>query len=153
MKADAATGNVNVLPARRLKLPVLDRRHAGREFVWLTLEAPADWRSLPGQFVNVLCMPDEHAPAATDGRVLDGESVWPRTEGLELAQPGPIVRRPYSISRIRREGDRVRLILLVQRRARARDSYRSSRSALRWTSSGRWALTLRRRRTSGYACS
>jgi len=116
MKADAATGNVNVLPARRLKLPVLDRRPAGREFVWLTLAAPADWRSLPGQFINVLCVSDERAPAATDGRVLDGESVWPRTEGLELAQPGPIVRRPYSVSRIQREGNHVRLILLVQRR-------------------------------------
>jgi len=116
MKADAVTDNVNVSSARRLKLPVLDRRPARRDFLWLTLAAPADWRSLPGQFINVLCVPDEHAPAATDGRVLDGESVWPRTEGLELTRPGPIVRRPYSVSRIQREGDRVRLVLLVQRR-------------------------------------
>ena len=37
----------DVSKPRRLDLPIVARRPAGREFAWLTLDAPPDWQSLP----------------------------------------------------------------------------------------------------------
>ena len=48
---------------RRLDLPVAARRALGHKFVCLTLSAPPDWESLPGQFINVLCESDVRALA------------------------------------------------------------------------------------------
>ncbi len=100
---------------RRLRLPILERRTAGRDFVWLTLRAPSDWVNLPGQFVNVLCESDLAEHAAAEGRVLEwNEGTWPQTTGLELAREWPVARRPMSIARVRRRGAEVDLMLLVR---------------------------------------
>jgi len=99
---------------RRLALALVDCRRAGRDFAWLTLEAPPDWESLPGQFVNVLCESDPRAAAASEGRLLDDKGEWPRTTGLEIGRRRPVVRRPYSIARVVRRGRGVRLELLVR---------------------------------------
>jgi len=99
---------------RRLDLAVADRRPAGRDFVWLALEAPPDWRSLPGQFVNVLCESDAREMRASEGRPLDDDAEWPQATGLELGGRRPLGRRPYSIARVERRKGRVRVHLLVQ---------------------------------------
>ncbi len=100
---------------RRLDLPVLDSRAAGRDFVWLTLRAPPDWASRPGQFVNVLCESDPAGSEAADGRVIEWpEGAWPETTGLELAREWPVARRPMSIARLQRRGEDVDLVLLVR---------------------------------------
>jgi len=107
----------SVSPARRLDLPLLDRRDVGGGHVRLVLGAPADWVSLPGQFINVRCESAPQAAASAQRRPLDygdgGE--WPRTTGLELGRRRwPVVRRPMSLSRVRVEGHRPRLEVLVQ---------------------------------------
>jgi len=101
---------------RRLDLTVVGLRRAGRDFAWLSLDAPPDWVSWPGQFVNVLCQSDAAASAASDGRVLDDAAgaEWPLATGLEIARRWPVVRRPYSVARVVRAGGRVRLDLLVR---------------------------------------
>jgi dihydroorotate dehydrogenase electron transfer subunit len=100
---------------RRLDLPVTARRALGHKFVCLTLAAPPDWESLPGQFINVLCESDVRALAASEGRPLDDScDLWPRTTGLEIARRWPVVRRPYSVSRIIRERDRLGIEILVR---------------------------------------
>ena len=106
----------DVSKPRRLDLQIVARRPAGREFAWLTLDAPPDWQSLPGQFVNILCESDERAGAATDGRVVDLEDggEWPVTTGLELGRKWPVVRRPFSVARVERAGGRVRLFVLAR---------------------------------------
>jgi dihydroorotate dehydrogenase electron transfer subunit len=114
MAAERATRGTDVSRARRLELPVVGRRPAGRDFVWLVLDAPPDWRSLPGQFVNILCESDAHEARASEGRVLDEADGWPETTGLELGGRRAFGRRPYSIARVERRGRQVRLHLLVQ---------------------------------------
>ncbi|MGB2797423.1 MAG: hypothetical protein WBD75_07395 [Phycisphaerae bacterium] len=114
MAAERATQEADVSRARRLELPVVDRRPAGRDFVWLVLDAPPDWRSLPGQFVNILCESDVREARASEGRVLDESEGWPETTGLELGGRRAFGRRPYSISRVECRGRQVRLHLLVQ---------------------------------------
>jgi len=115
MEPRGATTGEDVSPPRRLGLPLLDRRLAGRDFAWLVLGAPADWRSLPGQFVNVLCESDPTSLETADGRVLDWEDgAWPRTTGLELGRARPLVRRPLSVARVSWSGEGARLVLLVR---------------------------------------
>ena len=115
MAAGATADEAAVSRPRRMRAPLLDRRPAGRDFVWLTLRAPPDWRSLPGQFVNVLCGPDPEALAATDGRALDWEGgAWPEAAGLELAGPRPVVRRPLSVARLRAGRLGPEIVLLVR---------------------------------------
>ena len=114
MAATRATRGTDVSQARRLELPVVDCRPAGRDFVWLVLDAPPDWRSLPGQFVNVLCESDAREARASEGRVLDESEGWPEASGLELGGRRAFGRRPYSIARVERRGRQVRLHLLVQ---------------------------------------
>ena len=100
---------------RRLDLPVAARRSLGHQFVCLSLAAPPDWESLPGQFINILCESDPQALAASEGRPLDDScDPWPRTTGLEIARRWPVVRRPYSVSRIVRSGDRLGIEILVR---------------------------------------
>jgi len=100
---------------RRLDLPVVARRALGHKFVCLSLSAPPDWESLPGQFINILCESDVRALAASEGRPLDDSlDPWPRTTGLEIARRWPVVRRPYSVSRIVRSGDRFGIEILVR---------------------------------------
>jgi dihydroorotate dehydrogenase electron transfer subunit len=101
---------------RRLDLRVAGRLPAGRDFTRLVLDAPADWLSLPGQFVNVLCESDARAVLASENRPLDDADAadWPQATGLELSRRWPLVRRPLSISRVRRAGGDVRLELLVR---------------------------------------
>jgi len=137
MAARRAVQEADVSRARRLELAVVGRRPAGRDFVWLVLDAPPDWRSLPGQFVNVLCESDAREMRASEGRALDegggsrkGASPaapaagsykwpaeaegWPKATGLELGGRRAFGRRPYSIARVERRGRQVRLHLLVQ---------------------------------------
>ena len=110
-----AMSEAEVSHPRRLRLPLADLRRAGGDFVWLTLRAPPDWRSLPGQFVNVLCESDLAALAATDGRILEPETgVWPEATGLELRRPWPVVRRPMSVARVRPGSGGPEIILLVR---------------------------------------
>jgi len=93
-----------VSPARRLDVPLLDRRDAGAEYVRLVLGVPADWVSRPGQFINVRCESDARAAAASERRPLDYEEggEWPTATGLELGRRRwPVVRRPISVSRLR----------------------------------------------------
>jgi dihydroorotate dehydrogenase electron transfer subunit len=106
-----------VSPPRRLDVPLLERGDAGAGYVRLVLGAPADWVSRPGQFVNVRCESDPHAAARAERRELPyGDAgPWPQTTGLELGRRRwPVVRRPISVSRVRPDGDRVRLELLVR---------------------------------------
>jgi len=116
MAGESVAGGSEVAAPRRLDLPLLARRPAGSSFVRLILDAPPDWDSLPGQFINALCESDPQAVMAAEGRVLDdaegGE--WPQTTGLELARRWPLVRRPLSISRVFRDAGRVRLDILVR---------------------------------------
>ena len=114
MAAERATQEADVSRARRLELPVVGRRPAGRDFVWLVLDAPPDWRSLPGQFVNILCESDEREARASEGRVLDEAEGWPEATGLELGGRRAFGRRPYSVARVECRGRQVRLHLLVQ---------------------------------------
>jgi len=114
MAARRATQEADVSRARRLELPVVGRRPAGRDFVWLVLDAPPDWLSLPGQFVNILCESDAREARASEGRVLDEADGWPETTGLELGGRRAFGRRPYSIARVECRGRQVRLHLLVQ---------------------------------------
>jgi len=137
MAAERAIQEPEVSRARRLELPVVGCRPAGRDFVWLVLAAPPDWRSLPGQFVNVLCESDAREVRDSEGRALDeggglrkGASPaapasgshkwpaeadeWPQATGLELSGRRAFGRRPYSVARVERRGRQVRLHLLVQ---------------------------------------
>jgi len=114
MAARRATADTDVSRARRLELPVVGRRPAGRDFVWLVLDAPPDWLSLPGQFVNILCESDAREARASEGRVLDEAEGWPEATGLELGGRRAFGRRPYSIARVECRGRQVRLYLLVQ---------------------------------------
>jgi dihydroorotate dehydrogenase electron transfer subunit len=116
MTDQQASGGWECPAPRRLDLPLVARRAAGRAFTRLILDAPPDWYSLPGQFVNVLCESDPHAVMASEGRVLDDSdgAEWPRTTGLELSRRWPTVRRPLSVSRVVRESGVVRLDLLVR---------------------------------------
>jgi len=116
MAVEPANAEHQVTPPRRLDLALLDRRPAGRDYVRLVLDAPPDWHSLPGQFVNLLCESNLEALRASEGRALDDSEggEWPRTTGLELGRKWPVVRRPISISRVLRGGGRIRLDLLVR---------------------------------------
>lgn len=116
MAVESANAQHPAAPPRRLDLALLERRPAGRDYVRLVLDAPPDWHSLPGQFINVLCESDPAAARASEGRTLDDADPadWPRTTGLELGRRWPFVRRPLSISRVLTGGGRVRLELLVR---------------------------------------
>jgi dihydroorotate dehydrogenase electron transfer subunit len=114
MAGDEATRAVQASP-RRLDLPVIAHRQTGQQFTCLTLAAPPDWQSLPGQFVNILCQSDTRALAASEGRPLDESGdEWPQATGLELGRRWPVVRRPYSVSRMHREAGRVSIEILVR---------------------------------------
>jgi len=99
---------------RQLSLPVAAVRRMARDFAWVTLEAPPDWHSRPGQFINILCESDARAAMASEGRPLDDRGEWPQTTGLEIGRRWPLVRRPYSIARVVRRERGVRLELLVR---------------------------------------
>ena len=114
MAAHAAISETDRARPRRLDMTLLERRPAGRDFAWLTLEAPPDWHSLPGQFINVRCGDSPVSAAASDGRPLDWDHGWPRAAGLELAHTSPVVRRPLSVARLERAGGGVRLGVLVR---------------------------------------
>jgi len=114
MAAEIKKGEEKAPRPRRLALTLVAFRRVGRDFVWLTLEAPPDWHSLPGQFVNVLCESDPRAAVASEGRPLDDLAGWPQTTGLEIGRRWPVVRRPYSIARVVRRERGVRLELLVR---------------------------------------
>ncbi len=110
----------DVSAARRLDVPLLDRRDAGAGYVRLTLGVPGDWVSRPGQFVGVRCESDARAAAATERRPLDDEEggEWPTATGLELSRRRwPLVRRPLSVSRLRAggEGEPRRIDVLVRK--------------------------------------
>jgi len=103
MVGAAAHAGSDVSPPTRLNLPLVARRPAGRDFTRLILDAPSEWLSLPGQFVNILCESDPRAATASEGRPLDdGDAAdWPQATGIELSRRWPVVRRPLSISRVR----------------------------------------------------
>jgi len=105
-------------PPQRLDLVLVERREAGRDYVRLVLDAPAAWESLPGQFLNILCESDPRAATASERRPLAWEEggEWPVATGLELGRKKwPFVRRPLSVSRVLRDGARVRLEVLVRK--------------------------------------
>ena len=84
------------------QLDILDVRAAGRDYCRLHLAAPPEWRSAPGQFVNVRCDPDV---APQPARVLADADAGPRPQlrADEVRERVPLVRRPVSISDV---GDR-----------------------------------------------
>jgi dihydroorotate dehydrogenase electron transfer subunit len=115
MANEEAMPAVETTRPRRLDLPVVARRQTGHQFVRLSLAAPPDWLSLPGQFVNILCESDPAALAASEGRPLeDAGEEWPQATGIELGRRWPVARRPYSISRIAREKGRTWIEILVR---------------------------------------
>lgn len=116
MAEDVGTAECEVTRPRRTDLVLVARRPVGSEFVRLVLDGPPDWHSLPGQFINILCESDPRAVRASDGRMLDDAdgAEWPQATGLELGRKWPFVRRPLSISRVVRDGGRVRLDLLIR---------------------------------------
>jgi dihydroorotate dehydrogenase electron transfer subunit len=126
MSGEDAIRSAEAIRPRRLDLLVVARHQTGHGFLRLSLDAPPDWVSLPGQFVNVLCESDLKALSASEGRdVEDGED-WPQATGLEISRRWPVVRRPFSISRVgempgrtapgrvARDVGRVRLEILVR---------------------------------------
>jgi dihydroorotate dehydrogenase electron transfer subunit len=115
MAGEEALRAVEAICPRRLDLPVVARRPTGHQFVCLSLAAPADWESLPGQFINILCESDTAALAASEGRALDEAGPeWPLATGIELGRRWPVARRPYSISRMSRDKGRVWIEILVR---------------------------------------
>lgn len=116
MTFEPAGAYVEAARPRRLDLSLVARRPAGRDFTRLVLDAPPDWHSLPGQFINLLCQSDPAAAMASEGHELDLRegAEWPQATGLELSRKWPVVRRPLSISRVVRIGRQVRLDLLVR---------------------------------------
>jgi dihydroorotate dehydrogenase electron transfer subunit len=116
MIAERATmSDETTIQPRRLDLPVMARRPTGHQFVRLSLAAPPDWVSLPGQFVNILCESDPEAVTASEGRSVEAEEgEWPVATGLEISRRWPVVRRPFSISRLARDKDRVWIEVLVR---------------------------------------
>lgn len=100
MANEETTRSVDAVRPRRLDLPVVARHPLGHGFLRLSLDAPPDWLSLPGQFINVLCESDMAALAASEGRDAEVEADWPRATGIELIRRWPVVRRPFSISRV-----------------------------------------------------
>jgi len=116
MAGESVTGGWEVAAPRRLDLPLVARRPAGSAFVRLILDAPPDWDSLPGQFINCLCESHPEAVMASEHRPLDDTdgAEWPQTTGLEVSRRWPLVRRPLSVSRVYRDGGRVRLDILVR---------------------------------------
>jgi dihydroorotate dehydrogenase electron transfer subunit len=115
MADEEAIHAVEATRPRRLDLPVLARRQTSPQFVCLSLAAPPDWISLPGQFINILCESDPEAVAASEGRLMQDEGEdWPSATGLEISRRWPVVRRPYSISRMTREGNRAWIEILVR---------------------------------------
>jgi len=108
--------NDNVLRARRLAMPILEREDAGADYVRLVLGGPEGWVSRPGQFLNVRCGPEPKAAAAAQRREVPytEDGPWPQTTGPELARRrAPLVRRPLSISRVRAGADAFRIEVLV----------------------------------------
>jgi dihydroorotate dehydrogenase electron transfer subunit len=99
MANEGTTRSVDAVRPRRLDLPVVARRPMGHGFMRLSLDAPPDWVSLPGQFLNILCESDLHALAASEGRDVEQGEDWPRATGIEISRRWPVVRRPFSISR------------------------------------------------------
>jgi dihydroorotate dehydrogenase electron transfer subunit len=101
--------------AKKWELKILSSRLAGDDFVWLTLDAPPDWQSRPGQFVNIRC----EEPGTNDPPVLTLDdrpgTPWPRTRGLEISELSPFVRRPVSICDLRTRPDGGREIVLLVR--------------------------------------
>ncbi len=115
MAAREAQSITETSEPRRLALPLLAARSAGRDYTWMTFQAPPDWVSRAGQFVNVFCESDARALAASDGRAVEWpEGTWPETTGIELARRWPVVRRPFSIARTRPRETHVELELLVR---------------------------------------
>jgi dihydroorotate dehydrogenase electron transfer subunit len=100
MSGEEAIGSVEANPPRRLDLLVVARRPTGHGFLRLSLDAPPDWVSLPGQFLNVLCESDMKAMSASEGRDVEDGEEWPQATGLEISRRWPVVRRPFSISRV-----------------------------------------------------
>lgn len=117
MPIESVNAERETSPPQRLELPLVERRPAGRDYVRLVLGVPAAWRSLPGQFLDVLCESNPRAAMASERRALDDADggPWPQATGLELGRPKwPFVRRPLSVSRVRRQGGRVQVEVLVR---------------------------------------
>jgi len=126
MMGEEAMGSVEASRPRRLELLVVARQATGHGFLRLSLDAPPDWVSLPGQFINVLCESDLKALSASEGRNVEDGDQWPQATGLEISRRWPVVRRPFSVSRVgampeknapgrvARDVGRVRLEVLVR---------------------------------------
>ncbi|MCX5675666.1 MAG: hypothetical protein NTX87_11730 [Planctomycetota bacterium] len=106
MADEATMRTVDAIGPRRLDLLVVARRPMGHGFMRLSLDAPPDWVSLPGQFLNILCESDLHALAASEGRDVEQCEDWPRATGIEISRRWPVVRRPFSISRVTEMADK-----------------------------------------------
>jgi len=96
------------------QLDILDVQTAGRDYCRLHLAAPPEWRSTPGQFVNVRCDPDV---ALQPARVLDyaDDRPRPQLQAAEVRKRTPLVRRPVSISDVgNRSGGGREIVLLLR---------------------------------------
>lgn len=98
-----------------LRLPVIESRGVGLDFVSLTLEAPPELRCMPGQFLNVQTMASWDEVAACCGHTVEAGEGWPRLKGPEAAAPMPLVRRPLSIARLWQGGAGQRRLELLFR--------------------------------------
>jgi len=100
--------------AAKWLLEITDTQPAGLDYRWIRLAAPPEWRSVPGQFVNIRIDADaEHAPA----RVLDYSDDAPRPRLADADSQGvaPLVRRPVSISYLDRSNPaQPEIVLLVR---------------------------------------
>jgi dihydroorotate dehydrogenase electron transfer subunit len=115
MADETAIRAIEAVRPRRLDLPVMSRHETGHQFVRLSLAAPPDWVSLPGQFVNILCESDPQAATASEGRPVEEEGdEWPVVTGLEISRRWPVVRRPLSISRLSRQAGRAWIEVLIR---------------------------------------
>ncbi|MDP6379708.1 MAG: dihydroorotate dehydrogenase electron transfer subunit [Phycisphaerae bacterium] len=101
--------------AKPLRLAVLDTGRMGEDFASLSLAAPEDFESLPGQLLNIRAAADWDEMTAHAGQPADIEDAWPRLRGEEITEPRPLVSRPLSIARVWRDDAGRKRIELVFR--------------------------------------
>lgn len=115
---------------RKWDLTIHSVEPAGEDFCWIRLDAPPEWESLPGQFVNILC---SESAADSAERVLNYADDGPRPQlaGAETLRTSPLVRRPVSIADINEyvaeDDDTGREIVLLVRTVGPGSRYLGSR--------------------------
>ena len=96
------------------QLEIREVRPAGQDYCWLHLAAPPEWDSRPGQFINIRCDgPQEYETAGVVA--WDGDHPPRDVRGVEIKGVTPLIRRPLSVSSLRRGSHgRPEIVLLMR---------------------------------------